>query len=87
EDAGKVRDRALAIADHLAAEPKWGLTATKQWMNEIGGAGGGDGSDTDDWADRALATSLSLVGTLTLHPLPLTCLYSCDAYPPTERPL
>ncbi len=56
EDAGKVRDRAVAVAEQLAAKPKWGMAATKRWMNEV------DGSSADDWADRALAASLSLVG-------------------------
>lgn len=55
EDAGKVRDRAMAIAEQLAAKPTHGLAATKRWLGEI------DGSFTDEPA-RALAVSQSLVG-------------------------
>jgi enoyl-CoA hydratase/carnithine racemase len=57
EDAGKVRARAMAIAEQLAAKPRWGMAATKRWMNEV------DGSASDDWAERGLAASMSLVGT------------------------
>lgn len=56
EDAGKVRARAFSIAEQLAAKPRWGLAATKRWMNEV------DGTDEDGWPDRALAASTSLVG-------------------------
>jgi 2-(1,2-epoxy-1,2-dihydrophenyl)acetyl-CoA isomerase len=56
EDAGKVRARAVAIAEGLAAKPAWGLAATKRWMNEV------DGTDLDEWPDRALAASMSIVG-------------------------
>ena len=57
EDAGKVRDRAMAVAEQFAAKPRWGMAATKRWLNEV------DGSDRSELADRALATSLALVGT------------------------
>ncbi|HEY9595853.1 MAG TPA: enoyl-CoA hydratase/isomerase family protein, partial [Spirochaetia bacterium] len=40
EDAGKVRDRALALAEQLAAKPPWGLTATKRWLGDIDGSFG-----------------------------------------------
>jgi methylglutaconyl-CoA hydratase len=56
EDAGKVRDRAMVIAEQLAGKPRWGVRATKRWMNEV------DGSDEDEWADRALGVSMGLVG-------------------------
>ncbi len=55
EDAGKVRDRAMAIAEQLAAKPRWGMVATKRWMGEIDGSFGGD-------AGRGLDASLALVG-------------------------
>jgi enoyl-CoA hydratase/carnithine racemase len=56
EDAGKVRDRALAIAEQLAAKPRHGLIATKKWLGEIDGSFGPDSA-------RALDASLALVGT------------------------
>ena len=55
EDAGKVRDRAMVIAEQLAAKPRWGMAATKKWMGEIDGSFGGD-------AGRGLDASLALVG-------------------------
>jgi enoyl-CoA hydratase/carnithine racemase len=58
EDAGKVRDRAAAIAVQLASKPRWGLAATKRWMNQL------DGSAENEWPDRALAASMGLVGSV-----------------------
>lgn len=55
EDAGKVRDRALAVAEQLASKPRHGLTATKRWLGEIDGSFGPDSA-------RALDASLALVG-------------------------
>ena len=55
EDAGKVRDRAMAVAEQLAGKPRWGMAATKKWLGEIDGSFGGD-------AGRALDASLALVG-------------------------
>jgi methylglutaconyl-CoA hydratase len=57
EDAGKVRDRAAVVAEQLAAKPRWGVAATKRWMNEV------DGSASDAFAERGLAASVGLVGT------------------------
>ncbi len=55
EDVGKVRDRAVAIAEQLASKPRWGMAATKKWMGEIDGSFGADSA-------RGLDVSLSLVG-------------------------
>lgn len=52
--AEQVVDEACIIADHLAAKPSVGITATKQWLNEL---------DPAPMAGAALNTSLSLVGT------------------------
>ncbi len=54
EDAGKVRERAMAIAEQLAAKPRCGVLATKRWLNELTAPG----TNTD----AALNTSLALVG-------------------------
>lgn len=56
EDAGKVRDRALALAHTLAAKPAPAMHATKRWLAEIDAA-----ASTRD-VDSALAASLALVG-------------------------
>lgn len=56
EDAGKVRDRALAQALALAAKPAPGMHATKRWLNEL------DGSMDKGRHLRALDASLGLVG-------------------------
>lgn len=56
EDAGKVRDRALTVAQHLAAKPGPGMRATKALLNEI------DGSLDEALASRGLLASLGLVG-------------------------
>ncbi|MBY0260921.1 MAG: enoyl-CoA hydratase/isomerase family protein [Phycisphaerales bacterium] len=56
EDAGKVRDRALAIAVGLASKPGPAMRATKALLNEI------EGALDPARADAALAASLSLVG-------------------------
>lgn len=58
DDAGRVRDHALALAHALASKPRAGMIATKAWINQL------DGSALDHDADRALAASLSLVGSL-----------------------
>lgn len=54
EDAGKVRDRAMAVAELLAAKPRCGVVATKRWLNEL--------TDPGHHADLALHASLNLVG-------------------------
>lgn len=54
EDAGKVRDRAMALAEQLAGKPRCGMLATKQWLNEL--------TRSEVNAEIALNTSLSLVG-------------------------
>ncbi|HMN41928.1 MAG TPA: enoyl-CoA hydratase/isomerase family protein [Phycisphaerales bacterium] len=56
EDAGKVRDRAMVVAEQFTAKPRWGLAATKRWMNEV------DGSGDDARAEGGLEASLALVG-------------------------
>jgi enoyl-CoA hydratase/carnithine racemase len=56
EDAGKVRDRALAIARELASKPSVGIRATKQLMNNL------EREAVDAWGERALEISLDLVG-------------------------
>lgn len=48
--------RAQIEAMKLAKKPAWAYAATKRWLNEI------DGSNRDDEMDRALNTSLELVG-------------------------
>jgi len=54
--AEQVIDDAAALAEILTAKPACGIAATKAWMNELDGA--------DRHANEALATSLSLVGSL-----------------------
>lgn len=54
EDAGKVRDRAMAVAEQLASKPRCGVVATKRWLNEL--------TRANDAVDLALHTSLTLVG-------------------------
>lgn len=56
EDAGKVRDRATAIALELAMKPVGGIRATKRLMNELAA------ESVDAWAERARSASLGLVG-------------------------
>ena len=56
EDAGKVRERALQLAELLALKPAGGMRATKALLNEL------DESLDDPRIRRALETSLSLVG-------------------------
>lgn len=56
EDAGKVRDRAMVIAQQLAAKPGPGMRATKALLNEI------DGSLNEQSVRRGLEASLGLVG-------------------------
>jgi methylglutaconyl-CoA hydratase len=56
EDAGKVRDRAMAIALALAGKPAPAVRATKALLNQI------DGSTDPGPADAALQASLGLVG-------------------------
>lgn len=55
EDAGRVRDRALAVAERLASKPRHALAATKRWLGELDGSFGPDSA-------KGLDTSLSLVG-------------------------
>jgi methylglutaconyl-CoA hydratase len=50
----QVSDEACMIADQLAAKPSSGVSATKQWLNEL---------DPAPAAAHALQVSLSLVGT------------------------
>lgn len=54
----QVIDEACTIADHLAAKPSVGVTATKAWLNEL---------DPAPAAAAALNVSLSLVGTPEEH--------------------
>lgn len=48
--------RAIALAQELAQKPAGAFAYTKRWLNTI------DGSDRDEALDRALRTSLELVG-------------------------
>jgi len=51
-----VAPRSQIEAIKLGDKPPWAFCATKLWLNEI------EGSDSDEWFDRALEASLSLVG-------------------------